>query len=114
LAGSEILFVLQKEDAMGKYLVSFTVLAAALLLITPQLWAKTFYLKNGEQIEYKSYWKKNGRIYLLITRDTMIDFAPSEVALNKTRKSAGIGKKHKHKRHHLHRKPHAASSHDKE
>jgi spermidine synthase len=99
---------------MGKSLIIFTVIAAVLLISTPQLWAKTFYLKNGEQIEYKSYWKKNGRICLLITRDTMIDFAPSEVALNKTRKSAGIGKKHKHRRHVLHRKHHAASSHDKE
>lgn len=80
-----------------KVLIVFLTLAAT-LCIAPQLRAKTFYLKNGERIEYQRYWEKDGRIYVLINRDTEVDFAPEEVDLRKTEKAARVEKKIRHKK----------------
>ena len=90
-----------------KGLFVFVTLAVTLCIV-PQLWAKTFYLKNGEQIEYKRYWQKDGRINVLITRDTLVDFAPEEVDMEKTLKAArtGVAKKMVTRKKHL--KRHAA------
>ncbi len=92
---------------MKRLVVVVTVLAAT-LCIAPQLWAKTFYLKNGEQIEYKRYWQKEGRVYLLINRDTLVDFAAAEVDLEKTAKAAKTGVVKKKATHKKHLKRHAA------
>ena len=86
---------------MKRSFVIVTVLAAT-LCVAPQLWAKTFYMKNGEQIEYQRYWQEGGRVYLQINRDTEVDFAPEEVDLVRTAKAAkGAAVKHKakHKKH---------------
>jgi hypothetical protein len=56
-------------------------------------------LKNGEEIEYQSYRQKNATIYLLINRDTEVEFPVNEVDLAKTVKAAGESKKIKHKQH---------------
>lgn len=71
---------------------------AATFCITPQLWAKTFYLKNGDQIEYQRYWKKDGRIHVLLNRDTEVEFSPKEVDLKNTKKAAKLEKKIRHKK----------------
>ncbi len=79
-------------------LISF----AALLLLAQPVTARTFYLKNGEEIDYQRSWKKNGRIYVLVNRDTMIDFAPEEVDMKRTYEQGAPAKKVKHqhgKRH---------------
>ncbi|HEX8960622.1 MAG TPA: DUF5684 domain-containing protein [Geobacteraceae bacterium] len=99
---------------MKRLIILVTVLAASLCCV-PQLWAKTFYLKNGEEIEYKSYWQKQGRVYVLINRDTLVDFAPGEVDLAKTAKAAKAGEAKKKVRHkkpakRLHRKADPAPS----
>jgi hypothetical protein len=91
---------------MKRLFVVVTVLAAT-LCIAPQLWAKTFYLKNGEQIEYQRYWQKEGRVYLQINRDTVVDFAPDEVDMEKTVKAAKTGVVKKKVKHKKHVKPHA-------
>ncbi len=90
-----------------KGLFVFVTLVATLCIV-PQLWAKTFYLKNGEQIKYQRYWQKEGRVYLLINRDTLVDFAPEEVDLEKTVKAAKTGVVKKKATHKKHVKPHAA------
>lgn len=64
------------------------VVLAAVLFVSPQLWAKTFYLKNGDEIEYQSYRQKDGAISVLINRDTEVDFPLDEVDLEKTAKAA--------------------------
>jgi len=83
---------------MKRFIFILTV-SVATFSICPQLWAKTFYLKNGEEIEYQSYRQKNATIYLLINRDTEVEFPVNEVDLAKTVKAAGESKKIKHKQH---------------
>ncbi|HTG80956.1 MAG TPA: hypothetical protein VL949_03375 [Geobacteraceae bacterium] len=86
---------------MKRWIVFVTVLVAV-MCVAPQLWAKTFYLKDGERIECQRYWEKEGRVYVLINRDTLVDFAPGEVDLEKTAKAAkapAVKKKAKHKKH---------------
>ena len=83
---------------MQRFIIVLTVIVAT-FSIAPLLWAKTFYLKNGDQIEYKSYRQKGGTIYLLITRDTEVAFSASEVDLAKTVKAAAASKKLQHKKH---------------
>lgn len=87
---------------MRRLFVVVTIIAAT-LFISPQLWAKTFYLENGGQIECQSYRQKGGRIFVLINRDTEVEFAVAEVDLHKTVKAAGKEKKkarHKKRAHH--------------
>ncbi len=85
-----------------KTVTAILITLATLCFLAQPVLARTFYLKNGEQINYQKSWKKNGRIYVLINRDTLIDFAPEEVNLKKTYHH-GISKKrvkhHRGKRH---------------
>jgi hypothetical protein len=86
---------------MKKVTAILIALSAIYFLAKPVL-ARTFYLKNGEEINYQKSWKKNGRIYVLINRDTLIDFAPEEVNLKKTYHHGVSKKRVKHhygKRH---------------
>jgi hypothetical protein len=83
---------------MKRWVVFVTVVAAT-LCSAPQLWAKTFYLKNGEEITYRRYWQEKGRVYVQINRDTLVDFAPDEVDLAKTAKAAKTGEAKKKARH---------------
>ena len=54
----------------------------------PQAEGKTFYLKNGEEIEYQQSWQKDGMIHLLVNRDTLLQFAPEDVNLKRSRVAA--------------------------
>lgn len=86
-----------------KKATSILILFAALIFLAQTVTAKTFYLKNGEEIDYQKSWKKNGRIYVLVNRDTLIDFAPGEVDLKRTYRKPAAEKKAKHhlvKKHH--------------
>ncbi len=89
-------------------LISF----AALLFLAQPVTARTFYLKNGEEIDYQQSWKKNGRIYVLVNRDTLIDFAPEEVDMQKTYRHGAHEKKVK--RHHGKRHKKVLKGHKKE
>ena len=93
-----------KEGIMRGSFVLVTVIAAT-LFISPQVRAKTFYLKNGEQIDYQSYRQKDGRIFVRINRDTEVDFSPEEVDLKKTEKDAKQEKKVRTKKGAHHHKP---------
>lgn len=72
-------------------------LTASLFAAAP-LAAKTLYLTNGDQIEYKSTWRQDGRVYVLINRDTLVDFSPREIDMKKSFKAKKVKKAIKHKR----------------
>jgi hypothetical protein len=65
---------------------SFVALAVitGVLFAAPSLWAKTFYLKNGEEIECQSYRQQGDRIIVRINNETVVDFALEEVDFKKT------------------------------
>jgi len=67
---------------------SFVALAviAGVLFAAPSLWAKTFYLKNGEEIECQSYRQQGDRIIVRINNETVVDFALDEVDFKRTPK----------------------------
>jgi thioester reductase-like protein len=89
---------INQEGIMKRFIIVMTAFVA-IFSLCPQLWAKTFYLKNGEEIEYQSYRQKDAMIYLLINRDTEVEFPVNEVDLAKTLKAVGESKKIKHKLH---------------
>lgn len=53
-------------------------------IATPALAASTVYLKDGGRITARSAWRAHGRVYVLITRDTLTDFSPAEIDLKRT------------------------------
>ena len=70
---------------------SFVILTviAAILFISAQSEAKTFYLKNGDEIEYQSYKQRGGVVYLQINQDSEVEFPVGEVDLARTAKANG-------------------------
>lgn len=46
--------------------------------------ARTVYLADGGTIQAQKVWKEEGRIYLLLNRDSLIHFSPEEINLKKT------------------------------
>lgn len=77
--------------------VTLSVLAG-LLFASSSLWAKTFYLKNGEEIECQSYRQQGDRIIVRINDETVVDFALDEVDFKKTPKIKPGNKDRKVKR----------------
>jgi hypothetical protein len=67
----------EKEKVVKRLFVIVTVTAVA-CCFPPQPRAATFYLKDGGEIECQSYWQKNGRVYVRINQETVVDFAPDE------------------------------------
>jgi hypothetical protein len=53
-------------------------------LATPSLAAKVVYLKDGGAINAKSAWRSQGKVQVLINRDTLATFLPSEVDMKRT------------------------------
>lgn len=53
-------------------------------LTTPALGAPTVYLKDGGIIRARSVWRSEGRVYVLVNRDTLTDFSPAEIDLKRT------------------------------
>ena len=53
-------------------------------LSTPCLAAKMVYLKDGGVISAKSVWRSQGKIQVLINRDTLVTFLPSEIDVKRT------------------------------
>lgn len=74
-----------------KIFLSFLFLLSVLFTAGPAP-AKTFYLSDGSTIEYKRFWKQGDRIFVLINRDTLVDFAPEEVDQRRTLKAAKLKK----------------------
>jgi len=56
---------------------------AVFLSVLPSF-AKNVYLKNGEVIDAQRVWQNGGLVHVLVNRDTLIDFTPSEVDSKKT------------------------------
>ncbi len=75
-----------------KMCLSLTFLLLSILLTAGVAPAKTFYLRDGATIQYKRMWTQGGRVYVLINRDTLVDFAPEEVDQRRTLKAAGLKK----------------------
>lgn len=85
-----------------KTVIAVLMTLALMFVFSQQASAKTVYLKNGDEIDCLKVWKEGGRINVLINRDTLVDFAPGEVDLNKTIGHRPVKKKVKHhykKRH---------------
>lgn len=61
-------------------------LVGSMLLVfaAPSLAAKTVYLKEGSTIRAKSAWQSKGKVHVFVNRDTLAEFANSEVDLKKT------------------------------
>ena len=61
-------------------------IAAALLCVctTPSFAAKLVYLKDGGVIKAQKVWRSEGKVHVLVNRDTLADFNNSEVNLKKT------------------------------
>lgn len=63
-----------------------------LVLAAGSALAKTFYLSDGTAIGYRQVWQQGGTIYLLVNRDTLLEFAPAEVDQRRSLKAAGLKK----------------------
>ena len=77
--------------------VTLTVISG-LLFASPSLWAKTLYLKNGEEIDCQSYRQEGDRIHVRINSETEVDFTFDEVDFKKTPKIKPGNKDRKVKR----------------
>lgn len=69
---------------MGKI---WRLLLLALLLnasLATMALARAVYLADGGIIQAQKVWKEEGRIYLLLNRDSLITFTPEEINLKKT------------------------------
>ena len=52
-------------------------------LVTGAL-ARSVYLADGGVIKAQKVWQEEGRIYLLLNRDSLITFSPEEINMQKT------------------------------
>lgn len=69
---------------MGKV---WRLLLLALLLnatLATVVLARSVYLADGGVIEAQKFWQEEGRIYLLLNRDSLIYFSPEEINMQKT------------------------------
>jgi hypothetical protein len=46
--------------------------------------ARSVYLADGGKIEAQKVWQEDGRVYVLLNRDSLITFSPQEINLKKT------------------------------
>jgi hypothetical protein len=53
-------------------------------IATPAIAATTVYLKDGGKIKARSAWRANGRVNVLLNRDSITDFSPSEINMKRT------------------------------
>ncbi len=72
---------------MGRIFSSIIVLLCCIILLAGTSQAKTtkeVYLKDGGIIECQKVWQANGKVMVLVNRDTLVDFSKDEVDLQKT------------------------------
>lgn len=62
---------------------------------TPSFAAKMVYLKDGSVIKAQKVWRSEGKVHVLVNRDTLADFNNSEVNFKKTfvKKRSAVNKK---------------------
>jgi hypothetical protein len=72
---------------MGRIFGGIIVLLCCIILPVAASQAKTHkevYLKDGGIIECQKVWQANGKVLVLVNRDTLVDFSRDEVDLRKT------------------------------
>lgn len=52
-------------------------------LATPSLAARV-YLKEGGMIDARSVWRSPGKVHVLVNRDTLTEYAPTEIDMKRT------------------------------
>lgn len=74
---------------------SFIIAAVLAAIHCPplQAGAETFYLKDGGEIDCQSYWQNDGRFFVRINRETVVDFSLDEADPVKNRKAEKPAKK---------------------
>jgi len=63
---------------------SLLIAAALLCIFAASSNAKQVYLNDGGVIHAQKAWRSDGRVHVLVNRDTLVDFNNSEVNLKKT------------------------------
>ena len=66
---------------MKKLLLALLVASA---FVTPAFAAHTVYLQEGGTIRAQSVWRTKGKVHVLVNRDTLTEFSPSEIDLKRT------------------------------
>jgi hypothetical protein len=82
----------EKEEILAKRSLPVIMLFAFLALYPAAASAMTVYMHNDESIEAESAWRSNGKVFIKIDRDALIDFAEDEVDLARTfdRKNSAV------------------------
>ena len=65
-------------------LVIATLSLAFFISFAPSAFAVNVYLADGGVIEAKKAWHSKGMVYVLVNRDTFLEFSPREINLKKT------------------------------
>lgn len=79
-------FVITKGKRMSMRKI-WRILLLALLLnatLATVVLAHSVYLADGGKIEAQKVWQEDGRVYVLLNRDSLITFSPQEINLQKT------------------------------
>lgn len=58
--------------------------ALACALAAPASAARQVYLKDGGIIQARSVWHSQGRVHVLVNRDTLAEFNPNEIDMKRT------------------------------
>ena len=53
-------------------------------MATPAVAASVVYLKDGGEIRAQSVWQSQGRVYVLVNRESITDFSPAEIKMKRT------------------------------
>ncbi|HEX2768893.1 MAG TPA: hypothetical protein VHN12_06380, partial [Geobacteraceae bacterium] len=88
---------------MGRNFGRIIIMLGCTILLAAAAQAKTLkevYLKTGGIIECRKFWQSDGKVMVLVNRDTLVDLARDEVDLKKTfaKKPAKAVKKAKAKK----------------
>lgn len=57
---------------------------ALCVLVPPAYAARQVYLKGGGVIRAKSVWRSQGKVQVLVNRDTLAEFSPAELDMKRT------------------------------
>jgi hypothetical protein len=77
---------------------SFGLAVLLVLALAVSASAGTVYLKDGEEIDARSAWKKGNTVFVLVNRDILLTFPADEVNVSRSGLVKG-GKKSKSKKH---------------
>lgn len=72
---------------MNQIIRNMSLLLFVWLLLTGVCFGKQVYLQDGSYIVCENYWQRGDKVFVKINRDTVAEFATSEVDLQQTRKA---------------------------